>query len=100
MAERVKINDDGGKRPDKIQDALSEQIVQIVAQLAAEEGAHKVTVTQVINALGMANRVFYNRFSNIDEVLQIVYRNAVRQMHENIEPVSLSFSSDALRNAR
>ena len=86
MAEHEINSGDGEKRPDKIQDALSEQIVQIVARLAAEEGAHKVTVTQVINALGMANRVFYNRFSNIDEVLRIVYRNAVKQMHENIEP--------------
>ena len=86
MAEHEINSGDSEKRPDKIQDALSEQIVQIVARLAAEEGAHKVTVTQVINALGMANRVFYNRFSNIDEVLRIVYRNAVQQMHENIEP--------------
>ena len=86
MAENVKNSADAEKRPDKIQDALSEQIVQIVARLAAEEGAHKVTAKQVINELGMANRVFYNRFSNIDEVLRIVYRNAVVQMHENIEP--------------
>ena len=74
------------KRPDKIQDELSEQIVQIVARLAAEEGAHKVTAKQVINELGMTNRVFYNRFANIDEVLRIVYRNAVVQMHDNITP--------------
>ena len=86
MAENVKSKEDGEKRPDKIQDALSERIVQIVARLAAEEGAHKVTAKQVINELGMANRVFYNRFSNIDEVLRIVYRNAVVQMHANIEP--------------
>ena len=87
MGETVKSNEDGcEKRPDKIQDALSERIVQIVARLAAEEGAHKVTAKQVINELGMANRVFYNRFSNIDEVLRIVYRNAVVQMHTNIEP--------------
>ena len=87
MAENVKNNEETAeKRPDKIQDALSEQIVQIVARLAAEEGAHKVTAKQVINELGMANRVFYNRFANIDEVLRIVYRNAVEQMHENIKP--------------
>ncbi|MBR3447438.1 MAG: TetR/AcrR family transcriptional regulator [Oscillospiraceae bacterium] len=86
MAETVKNSADAEKRSDKIQDGLSEQIVQIVARLAAEEGAHKVTAKQVINELGMTNRVFYNRFSNIDEVLRIVYRNAVVQMHENIEP--------------
>ena len=74
------------KHPEKIQDALSEKIVQIVARLAAEEGAHKVTAKKVINELGTANRVFYNRFANIDEVLQIVYRNAVVEMRENIKP--------------
>ena len=34
----------------------------------------------------MTNRVFYNRFANIDEVLRIVYRNAVVHMRENIKP--------------
>ena len=86
MAENVKNSADAEKRPDKIQDALSEQIVQIVARLAAEEGAHKVTAKQVINELGMANRVFYNRFSNIDEVLRIVYARSVAQTREAVVP--------------
>ena len=73
-------------RPERIRDEISEQIIQIVARLAAEEGAHKVTVRKIIRELGVTNRVFYNRFANCDEVLRIVYRNVVVQMRENIKP--------------
>ena len=71
---------------ERIHDDISDQIVEIVARIVAEEGAHKVTVRKITDELGVTNRVFYNRFSNIDEVLRIVYRNAVVQMHENIKP--------------
>lgn len=73
-------------KQERIRDDISDQIVEIVARIAAEEGAHKVTVKKIITELGATNRVFYNRFANIDEVLRIVYRNAVVSMRENIKP--------------
>ena len=73
-------------RQERIHDDISDQIVEIVARITAEEGAHKVTVKKIISEMGVTNRVFYNRFSNIDEVLRIVYRNAVVNMRENIRP--------------
>ena len=73
-------------KQERIRDDISDQIVEIVASIAAEEGAHKVTVKKIIGELGVTNRVFYNRFANIDEVLRIVYRNAVVNMRENIKP--------------
>lgn len=73
-------------KQERIRDDISDQIVEIVARIAAEEGAHKVTVKKIITELGVTNRVFYNRFANIDEVLRIVYRNAVVSMRENIKP--------------
>ena len=73
-------------KQERIRDDISEQIVEIVSRIAEEEGAHKVTVKKIISELGVTNRVFYNRFANIDEVLRIVYRNAVVHMRENIKP--------------
>ena len=73
-------------KQERIRDDISDQIVEIVAHIAAEEGAHKVTVKKIITELGVTNRVFYNRFANIDEVLRIVYRNAIVNMRENIKP--------------
>ena len=74
------------ERQERIHDDISDQIVEIVARIAAAEGAHKVTVRKIITEMGVTNRVFYNRFANIDEVLRIVYRNAVVRMRENIKP--------------
>lgn len=73
-------------KQERIRDDISDQIVEIVSRIAEEEGAHKVTVKKIISELGVTNRVFYNRFANIDEVLRIVYRNAVVHMRENIKP--------------
>lgn len=73
-------------KQERIRDDISDQIVEIVSRIAEEEGAHKVTVKKIISELGVTNRVFYNRFANIDEVLRIVYHNAIVHMRENIKP--------------
>ena len=69
-----------------IKDDISEQIIQIAGDIAAEEGAHKVTVCKILTRLGVTNRVFYNRFSNADEVLRIVYARSVEKTHECVHP--------------
>jgi AcrR family transcriptional regulator len=78
--------DSESSKPARIRDEISDRIIEIVARIAEEEGAHKVTVRKIITELGVTNRVFYNRFANCDEVLRIVYRNAVMHMRENIKP--------------
>ena len=78
--------DSESSKPARIRDEISERIIEIVARIAEEEGAHKVTVRKIITELGVTNRVFYNRFANCDEVLRIVYRNAIVHMRENIKP--------------
>ncbi|HAM69158.1 MAG TPA: hypothetical protein DCP68_06055, partial [Ruminococcus sp.] len=78
--------DSESSKPARIRDEISERIIEIVARIAEEEGAHKVTVRKIIAELGVTNRVFYNRFANCDEVLRIVYRNAIVHMRENIKP--------------
>lgn len=72
------------KEKELICDEISEQIIAITEDLATREGAHTVTVRKILERLGTTNRVFYNRFHNIDEVLQIVYKNAVMKMHDSI----------------
>ena len=72
------------KEKSLISDSISEEIVRIAEDLATRDGAHTVTVRKILEKLGTTNRVFYNRFRNIDEVLQIVYKNAVMKMHESV----------------
>ena len=67
-----------------IHDEMSGKIVEEAARLALSEGAGEVTVRRIIRALGVTNRVFYNRFRNVEEVLGIVYQNMVLEMRQGI----------------
>ena len=67
-----------------IHDEMSGKIVDEAAELAMSEGAGEVTVRKIIRALGVTNRVFYNRFHNVEEVLAIVYRDKAVRMRESI----------------
>ena len=51
-----------------------------------ERGSDSVTVRDILRALGITNRVFYNRFKNIGEVLDIVYENTILKMRESFQP--------------
>lgn len=68
-----------------IYDSISEKIISIAEKLATGEGAHNVTVKKITSELGATNRVFYNRFHGVDEVLEIVYKKAVLRMHESVK---------------
>ncbi len=67
-----------------IWDDVSEQIILITEKLAMEHGAKNVTVRRVLREMSVTNRVFYNRFHNIDEVLQIIYKRTVIKMRESL----------------
>ncbi len=67
-----------------ISDAISEEIIVVAGEFAMREGARHVTVRKILQALGVTNRVFYNRFHNIEEVLEIVYKRAALKMRESI----------------
>lgn len=71
--------------PTLISDDMSDEIVRVATRLAAENGAHTVTVSRILSELDITNRVFYNRFHNIGEVLEIVYKNAVYKMREAVK---------------
>ena len=66
-----------------IYDDMSERIIDIAEELATTGGARSVTVTSILKKLGTTNRVFYNRYHNVDEVLELIYSRAVFRMHES-----------------
>ena len=77
-----------------ITDEISEQIIATASQLALRDGSDKLTVRMVLQAMGgVSNRVFYNRFRNIDEVLSIVYQRISVKMRESLTENLLSENS-------
>ena len=65
-------------------DEMSQMIIETAKELATTEGVDRITVREILRALGITNRVFYNRFHNIEEVLRIVYQDMVLQIRESI----------------
>ena len=57
---------------DLIYDEMSEKIIEAVSHIATTDGVHSVNVRKVLKHLEISNRVFYNRFHNIEEVLNII----------------------------
>lgn len=68
-----------------ITDDMSELIIETAERIATSSGAHTVTVSKILQTLSITNRVFYNRFRNINDVLDIVYMNTVLKIRESIK---------------
>ena len=75
----------GSSRELLICDEMSEKIVKTAENMVTESGAHSITVRKLLLELGITNRVFYNRFHNIDEVLDLVYKNTVLKIRESLQ---------------
>lgn len=69
-------------RGTRLEDAVSRKIIDIATEIVNAEGAEHLTVKRILAQLGTTNRVFYNRFQNVEDVLQNVYENAVIGMRE------------------
>ncbi len=65
-------------------DEMSQQIIQAAQRLATEQGAQAITVRKILKELDITNRVFYNRFRNISEVLDIVYANTIARVRKSM----------------
>lgn len=68
-----------------ITDEISEEILHVAEEIARKDGARNVTVRSILSKMGVTNRVFYNRFHNIEEVLELIYTRAVGKMQESIQ---------------
>ena len=73
-----------------IRDEMSDKIIKAAEEIALTDGTEKLTVRKILKKLGITNRVFYNRFRNISEVLGIVYKKTVYKLRDcitdNIDP--------------
>ena len=72
------------KTVELISDETSLKIIEVAERIATAEGTDNITVRKILQAMSITNRVFYNRFHNIDEVLNIVYENAVKKIRTSI----------------
>ena len=76
-----------------INDDMSKRIISTAEQIAYDAGAESLTVRRILQALGVTNRVFYNRFHNIGEVLDIIYKNTAQKIRD-ILPEELDGKKD------
>lgn len=65
-------------------DEMSLKIVSSAEKIAQTIGAEQVTVRSILKDLDITNRVFYNRFHNIEEVLNIVYQKTILKIRESL----------------
>lgn len=71
-------------RMELICDDMSQKIIEAAEHIVTASGADSLTVRKLLQTLGITNRVFYNRFRNIGDVLKIVYKNTVLKIRESV----------------
>ncbi len=67
-----------------ISDEMSDKIIDAAYKLVVDNGAHEVTVRMILKELDITNRVFYNRFHNIEEVLGIISQKTIMKVRESL----------------
>ena len=65
-----------------IYDDMSRKIIDATLELVTELGHQKVTVRSILRKLHITNRVFYNRFHNVEEVFNILYEQTLMKIRE------------------
>ena len=73
-----------------ISDEMKDKIVEAAGTIALREGAAALTVRRILQELNISNRVFYNRFRNIGEVLDLLYKGTVMKMREGITTLDMA----------
>ncbi len=68
-----------------IRDKMSDKIVKTAEEIVTVFGVGHLTVKKILQKLDITNRVFYNRFRNVDEVLDIVCKNMVQKVRSCME---------------
>jgi AcrR family transcriptional regulator len=65
-------------------DEMSQKILDTAEELVKDYGRTGLTVRRILQRLGITNRVFYNRFHNVEEVMEILYVNTIVRIRESI----------------
>ena len=68
-----------------IYDEMSEQIIEATEKLILFEKTQNINVRKILKHLDITNRVFYNRFHNIEEVLDIISERYVLKIRESLK---------------
>ncbi len=63
---------------------MSERIIEAANSIVTSAGAGALTVSGILKRLNITNRVFYNRFHNVGEVLAIIYKNTALKVRESL----------------
>ena len=72
------------RKDNLICDEMTQRIIDTAERLAVEDGTESLNVRKILKTLDITNRVFYNRFHNIGEVLDIIYEKTVLKIRESI----------------
>lgn len=64
-------------RGTQIEDEISLRIIDTAMEIATQDGIANLSVSKIINRMGVTNRVFYNRFKDLDDVIHAVYDKVV-----------------------
>lgn len=64
----------------RINDDISLKIIDTAMEIASREGIASLTVSKIINTMGVTNRVFYNRFKGVPDVITEVYYKVVSKL--------------------
>lgn len=75
----------GGVTVELIYDEMSDRIIDATESIAINEGTAEINVRRILHTLNVSNRVFYNRFHNVEEVLDAIYERTVMKMRESLK---------------
>ncbi len=78
----------------KIVDNISEEIINKFTDMIYTKGVNNVTVKDILKEMDMTNRVFYNRFQNIEEVFSIVRQRLMDRTRKCIDEAKYDGKSD------
>ena len=73
------------KNTSLITDEMSQSIIKTAEKIVTRDGSDDLTVRKILQEMNITNRVFYNRFRNIDEVLETVYNNTIMKVRKSLE---------------
>jgi len=65
-------------------DEMTNKIVDSAKKIIIQQGIQNLNVSKILKDLSITNRVFYNRFNNIQDVLKHVYLYIINQKRELI----------------
>lgn len=71
----------------QLEDETTKQIIAAATGIAQREGIEQLSVKGILAEMGVSNRVFYNRFRNIDDIIQILYNELVQEIRASLKSV-------------